>query len=74
MKSGRAQLISMLCVKSMEIFDHTGQNLTKCKVITSDHAPLILEVELKARKSKQEKAIIAKFNDKSLELKFKEST
>ena len=51
MKSERAQLISMLCVKSMEIFDHTGQNLTKCKVITSDHAPLILEVELKARKS-----------------------
>ena len=69
MKSERAQLISMLCVKSMEIFDHTNQNLTKCKVITSDHAPLILEVELKARK-----AIIAKFNDKSLELKFKEST
>ena len=62
MKSGRAQLTSMLCVKSMEIIDHTGHNLTnyltKCKVIMSDHAPLIMEVELKTRQkpaSKQEK-------------------
>ena len=57
MKSGRAQSTSMLCVKSMEIIDHTGHNLTiyltKCKVITSDHAPLIMEVELKTRKSQQ---------------------
>ena len=65
-------------IKSMEIIDHTNHNLTKysinSKAVSSDHAPLVMDIELKARPIIREKIEIPNFNDNTAQLKFKEST
>ena len=65
-------------ITSMEIIDHRDHNLTcfktKSKAVNSDHAPLLMEVELKSRPTVKEKVGIPNFNDKLSQLKFKEST
>ena len=46
-------------ITSMEIIDHRDHNLTsfktKSKAVNSDHAPLLMEVELKSRPTVKEK-------------------
>ena len=65
-------------IKSMEIIDHTNHNLTKysinSKAVSSDHAPLVMDIELKARPIIREKIEIPNFYDNTAQLKLKEST
>ena len=67
-------------VKHMEILNHTEHNLTKYsnnkekpQAVSSDHAPLIMEVKLEIVPSKKIKTVIPNFNDTESQMKFKQA-
>ena len=68
-------------IESMEIFNHTDHNLTnyyksetKYEAVTSDHAPLFMEIKLEALPIKKKRVQINNFQDIESQLKFKEAT
>ena len=68
-------------VSSMEIVNDKKHNLTnysllnkKSEAISSDHAPLIMEVKLEARAVQKEKVEIHNFEEKESQLQFKKNT
>ena len=67
-------------IQSMEIFHHTTHNLTnyyksdnKYEAVSSDHAPLFMEVRLEALPSIKQKIEIPNFQDIESHQKFKEA-
>ena len=68
-------------IQSMEIFNHTDHNLTnyyksdnKCEAVSSDHAPLSMEVKLEAIPATKKKIEIPNFQDFESLKKFTEAT
>ena len=68
-------------VSSMEIVNDKKHNLTnysllnkKSEAISSDHAPLIMEVKLEVRAVQKEKVEIHNFEEKESQLQFKKNT
>ena len=68
-------------VKQMEILKHTEHNLTKYSInndksqaVSSDHAPLIMEVKLQTVPTKKLKIEIPNFNDTDSQIRFKQAT
>ena len=65
-------------VKHMEILNHTDHNITRYstneKAVSSDHAPLLMEVTLESVPTKKIKTVIPNFNDKESQMKFRQAT
>ena len=68
-------------VQSMKIFNHTDHNLTNYhkkndtyEAVSSEHAPLSMEVRLEAKPTKKERVEIPNFQDIESQLKFKKAT
>ena len=68
-------------VKSMQVIDDKEHKLTnnsmmndKNEAVSSDHAPLVIEVKLESIPTVKEKREIPNYEDKESQLKFKENT